>query len=85
MAVFWEVTSQFVCSPRLDDLQCVYTALEAFLAADSDDYINVFGVFDNEEVGSLSRQGAASDFLKRILDMTSEALDFVSSGVCTNA
>lgn len=67
--------SQFVCSPRLDDLQCVYTALEAFLAADSDDYINVFGVFDNEEVGSLSRQGAASDFLKRILDMTSEALD----------
>lgn len=68
-----------VCSPRLDDLQCVYAALKGFMEADSSSYINIFGVFDNEEVGSLSRQGAASDYLKNTLTDIAERLG-ISTG-----
>ncbi len=60
-------SKSLVCAPRLDDLQCVYTALKGFEEAESSVYINVLGIFDNEEVGSLSRQGAASDYLANTL------------------
>lgn len=67
-------SESLVCAPRLDDLQCVYTALKGFEEAESSSYINVLGIFDNEEVGSLSRQGAASDYLKNTLMDIAEAL-----------
>ena len=55
-------------SPRLDDLECVYTCLEGFLAAESpENVISVFALFDNEETGSLSYAGAAGTFLKDVL------------------
>lgn len=56
-----------VCAPRLDDLQCVYTALKGFAQTDCGSYINILAIFDNEEVGSLSRHGAASDYLSNTL------------------
>lgn len=50
--------------PRLDDLACVYTCLQGFLSADADgDAIHVLALFHNEEVGSSTKQGAASTFL----------------------
>lgn len=58
---------EFVLSPRLDDLQCVYASLKAFLEQKSENYINVCAVFDNEEVGSGTRQGADSTFLQDTL------------------
>lgn len=54
---------EFICSPRLDDLQCVYTTLQGFLQAEIDRKIAVYCVFDNEEVGSMTKQGAESTFL----------------------
>ena len=56
---------EFVLSPRLDDLSCAYAGLEAILAAKEkkEGNIPVFVSFDNEEVGSLTAQGANSDFL----------------------
>ena len=55
-------------SPRLDDLECVYTCLEGFLAAEGpENVISVFALFDNEETGSLSYAGAAGTFLKDVL------------------
>ena len=73
--------SEFVLSPRLDDQACVYAGLEAFLCADagSEDYepsgyIKVLCIFDNEEVGSSTKQGADSDFLRDTLFRLSEAL-----------
>lgn len=59
---------EFISSPRLDDLECVYTCLEGFLQAECPkNVICVFAVFDNEETGSLSYAGAAGTFLKDTL------------------
>ena len=54
---------EFVASARLDDLQCVFGCLQGFLAADAGESVPVLAVFNNEEVGSGTRQGADSDFL----------------------
>ena len=62
------VNGEFVLAPRLDDLQCAYGALEGFLEAEPQEYISVYALFDNEEVGSCTRQGADSDFLPGVLE-----------------
>ena len=54
---------ELLLSPRLDDLECVYSSLEAFLDSKEQGMIPVLAVFDNEEVGSDTKQGAASTFL----------------------
>lgn len=64
---FWGNNEEFIASPRLDDLQCVFGSLKGFLAAEPTVNIPVFCAFDNEETGSVSRQGAASTFLKDVL------------------
>lgn len=56
-------SGELMISPRLDDLECVFASLKGFLGAKPGKYISVCAVFDNEEVGSLTRQGAASTFL----------------------
>ena len=53
---------ELILSPRLDNLVSVYLSLEAFLDAEPG-AISVLAVFDNEEVGSSTKQGAASTFL----------------------
>lgn len=58
----------FVSSPRLDDLQCAYAALTAFLSAEESEATPVYALFDNEEVGSQTKQGAASTFLPDTLE-----------------
>lgn len=52
---------------RLDDLASTYSALLGFLSAKDSSNIQVYASFDNEEVGSLTRQGANSTFLKETL------------------
>ena len=58
---------EFVASPRLDDLQCVFGCLRGFLAAEDSISVPVLAVFNNEEVGSGTRQGADSTFLTDVL------------------
>ncbi len=58
---------EFIVSPRLDDLQCAYSTLMGFVESEPTDYIAVYCLFDNEEVGSRTRQGADSDFAQQIL------------------
>ena len=65
---------EFVMSPRLDDLQCVFASSKAFMESESKGYINVCAVFDNEEVGSGTKQGADSTFLEDTLWRVGEAL-----------
>ncbi len=57
---------EFILSPRLDDAACVFASLEAFLDAEPQG-ISVLAIFDNEEVGSSTKQGAASTFLRDTL------------------
>lgn len=59
--------SDFVSSPRLDDLQCVFASLKAFENAEASNSIPVLAVFDNEEVGSRTKQGADSTFMSSVL------------------
>ncbi len=54
---------ELVLCPRLDDLACVYTAVEGFLSAGETELTPVLAIFDNEEVGSATLQGGASTFL----------------------
>ena len=65
---------EFILSPRLDDLQCVFGCLEGFLAAKDSESVPVLAVFHNEEVGSGTRQGADSTFLTDVLRRISAAL-----------
>ena len=67
---------EFIVSPKLDDLQCVYAGLEAFTASVPAGYANVFAVFDNEEVGSGTRQGADSTFLEDVLVRIQDSLGY---------
>lgn len=57
---------EWILSPRLDDLQCVFASLEGILAARPKEYVSLCAFFDNEEVGSGTKQGADSDFLRRV-------------------
>ena len=66
--------NELISSGRLDDLECVYTSLRGFVEAENKNHINVFAVFDNEEVGSVTKQGAMSTFLASILDRVNTAL-----------
>lgn len=71
---------EFICAPRLDDLECVYASLQAMLRAVPDRYINLMIVFDNEEVGSTTRQGAASTFLQDTLKRICGAVGMAEDG-----
>ena len=70
----WGHQNEFVSAPRLDDLQCVFGTLKGFLAGENSRSLPVFCVFDNEEVGSGTKQGAASTFLQDILQRICAAL-----------
>ncbi len=69
--------SGYISAPRLDDLQCAFASLTAFLEAGQayalPDTVPVFCLFDNEEVGSQTKQGAASTFLSDTLSRLGEA------------
>lgn len=67
-------SGEFVLAPRLDDLQCVFSVAKAFAESTPEQYVNVCAVFDNEEVGSGTKQGADSTFLEDVLWRICEAL-----------
>lgn len=67
---------ELLLSPKLDDLQCVYAGLEGFVSSTPGRYANVLAVFDNEEVGSSTRQGADSTFLEDVLLRIQDSLGY---------
>ena len=73
-ASVWGAHEEFFSCPRIDDLECAYTSLAAFIAAPAQAHINVCAIFDNEEVGSLSKQGADSTLLEDVLTRALSAL-----------
>lgn len=72
--VIWGPEGEFVSAPRLDDLACVFACAQGFMMAQERDSIPVLGVFDNEEIGSNTKQGAESMFLPDTLWAICEAL-----------
>lgn len=59
----WGAKNEFISAGHLDDLQCAFALMKGFLGAESAASIPVLALFDNEEVGSLTKQGAYSTFL----------------------
>lgn len=72
----WGAHEEFVSCGRLDDLQCAFASLKGFLAGAKTQSLAVHCVLDNEEVGSGTKQGAASTFLRDTLSRISAALGF---------
>lgn len=63
----WGSGNEFLSCPRIDDLECAFASLKGFLAGSNEKNVNVFACFDNEEVGSGTKQGAGSTFLYDVL------------------
>ena len=61
------VHDEFISSGRLDDLSMCYAGLEALIASEATDTTQVLAIFDNEETGSQTKQGAGSPFLSYML------------------
>ena len=77
---------EYFMSPRIDDLECAATTLQGFLeAAPLADAAPVWGMLDNEEVGSSSRQGAQSTFLSDVLHRILLSMDLPSQAWWTCA
>lgn len=70
----WGASEEYISCGRLDDLQCAFSSLEGFLQAEDGESIPLHCVFDNEEVGSSSKQGAASTLLYDTLLRICEAM-----------
>jgi aspartyl aminopeptidase len=70
----WGADGEFLSSPRLDDQQCAYASLKALFFGGHPRNINVMACFDNEEVGSGTKQGADSTFLYDVLKRINMAL-----------
>ena len=70
----WGAAREFVSSPRLDDLMCAFTSFKAFLAAENPSAVTVYCCFDNEEVGSNTKQGAMSTLLADVLQRLTASL-----------
>ena len=71
---FWGNEEEFISSSKLDDLQCAYTTLMGFVKSSNEHNVQVYCCFDNEEVGSLTLQGARSRLLDNTLKRISLSL-----------
>ena len=75
-ASIWGIEEEYISSPALDDLECAWGCTQGFLKAESSGSVSVLCVFDSEEVGSGSVQGAASLLLPDVLRRICEAMDW---------
>ena len=71
---------ELLMAPRLDDLACAFGCLEGYLESGESDAIAVYCLFDNEEVGSATKQGAASTLLRDTLRRAAFALGYSEEG-----
>ena len=69
----WGADNEFISAPRLDDVMCAYSCINALIKSKetNKESVNVCAVFDNEEVGSTTKQGADSSFLADVLSRIS--------------
>lgn len=70
----WGLSNEFISAPGLDNLLCVWGCHQGFLRSGDSDSIPVMAIFDSEETGSNSRQGADSTMLATVLARISRCL-----------
>ena len=71
---------EYICSQKLDDLECAFALVNGIINSSESDAVKVCAIFDNEEVGSDTKQGAASSFLRDTLRRIASALDVNEEG-----
>lgn len=81
----WGIDEEYICAPALDDLECAWSCTQGFLNAGSSAAIPVLCVFDSEEVGSNSVQGAASMLLQSTLERICAALNLEIGRMLSNS
>jgi aspartyl aminopeptidase len=62
------LNNEFISSPRIDNLSMVFSSIESIIDSENDNSINIAACFDNEEIGSTTKQGADSTLLFQILE-----------------
>ena len=72
----WGLEDEFYSCPRIDDQQGVYTSMVSLVETTPSSFINMAVFLDNEEVGSGTKQGALSDFLKQTIDRIANSLNW---------
>ncbi len=70
----WGAHNEYMSCAKLDDLECAFSSLKAFLKGENSQSVSVCAIFDNEEVGSSTKQGANSTFMYDILQRINENL-----------
>ncbi len=73
-SALWGMNSEYISAQGLDDLQCLWGCTQGFLRAEATRAIPVLCAFDNEEAGSSSYQGAASDLLESTVSRICSAM-----------
>ena len=84
-AAKWGVEEEYLSAAALDDLMCAWCCTQGFLKAEETDQIPVLCIFDSEEVGSCSVQGAASTFLQDTVGEICDALSLNQSQMLANS
>lgn len=82
------INNEFICSPRLDNLFSSYATIRAIIEDDSyknSTYVNMICIFDHEEIGSTSHQGADSPLLSKTMDRIFKVLTEKSKDVKVDA
>lgn len=62
------LNNEFISASRLDDLEAVHAGLKAIIDSKIKNGVNVLALFDNEEIGSSTKQGADSELLSNVLE-----------------
>ena len=65
---------EFIMAPQIDNLECSYGCIEALINSSNSKSVNICALFDNEEIGSGTLQGAAGTMLSDILERISLSL-----------
>ncbi len=84
-ASVWGVDEEYISAAALDDLMCAWCCTQGFLQAEESAHIPVLCVFDSEEVGSSSVQGAASTLLQTTVSAICGTLQLDERKLLSNA
>lgn len=79
------LNQEFLLAPRLDDLSCVYLGLQSFINSTNPYDINVFCVFNQEEIGNINQSGADSTFLEETLTQIMNDLNLEKTRTLANS
>ena len=81
-ACLFGLNNEFISSGRLDDLSMACAGIDALLGSDVNDQTQIVAIFDNEETGSGTKQGAGSPFLASIIERIVLAQGGNNEGFC---